>query len=715
LNHFKKLQRELKYYVDGTQIDRVFKAYQLAFEAHSGQKRTSGEPYITHPVAVATILAKMQLDVPTIISALLHDVIEDTPVSKADLVHAFDEEIADLVDGVSKLTQIHFESKAQAQAENFLKMIMAMAKDIRVIVIKLADRLHNMRTLASLSLQKRRRIAQETLDIYTPIANRLGMHAFRLEYEELGFAACYPSRYKVLKKAVKNAHGNRKGIVNEIERSLKDRLKKCQITSFTLQGRQKHLYSIFRKMRDKHLAFAEIMDIYGFRVIVDDMDQCYRVLGVLHNLYKPIPHRFKDYIAIPKANGYQSLHTTLFGPFGVPVEVQIRSTNMDYLAENGIAAHWLYKSNKTVCSDAQLRAREWIKGIVELQTTTGDSLEFIENVKIDLFPDEVYVFTPKGNIMEMPAGATLVDFAYAIHSDIGDTCIGAKVNKRLTSLNTPLASGQTVEIITAPKAQPNPAWLNFVTTGKAKSRIRHFIKSQQHSESQVLGKNLIDQAYESLTQRSQVELQTEHYKKVAERLDLPSSEVLFQEVGLGNRMAILVAQQLQQVSSETDINPSPPVTESVSEGVVQPLEISGTEGLVMHYSRCCRPIPGDHIIGVIDPGQGMFVHTEECPILAKIQNNSPEKIIPLVWQVNQGVDFLVDVVVEALNQRGVLASITQDIARMDSDIHTFSAEESDTTYCKIHMTIYVKNRKHLAQIFKQMRHIKYILKVTRRV
>jgi guanosine-3',5'-bis(diphosphate) 3'-pyrophosphohydrolase len=711
LKYFKRLQKELTHYLEPEQVASIADAYQLAHDAHSSQKRSTGEPYITHPVAVASILAAMRLDPQTIMAALLHDVIEDTEVGKAELAAKFGEEVAELVDGVSKLTQIHFESRAEAQAENFRKMIMAMAKDIRVIIIKLADRLHNMRTLDSLKVEKKRRIAQETLDIYAPIANRLGMHAFRLEYEELGFVASYPLRHRVLDKAVNNARGNRKGIISEIEKKLKERLKKSKIQPFSLKGREKHIYGIFKKMRNKHLSFSEIMDIYGFRVIVDNVDECYRVLGALHNLYKPIPKRFKDYIAIPKANGYQSLHTTLFGPFGVPVEVQIRSNEMDYMAENGIAAHWLYKTNDSVCSDAQERAREWIKGVVEIQQSTGSSLEFIENVKIDLFPDEVYVFTPNGNIMEMPSGATLLDFAYAIHSDIGDSCIAAKVDKRLTPLSTPLASGETVEIITAPGAAPNPSWLTFVTTGKAKSRIRHYIKSQQRDESEQLGRKLVERAFEHVT-GEKLMLTSGQYAAVAQKLELASESDLFQAVGLGNRMAVLVAEQLQQIMGESTGNASSDSSESENPG---PLKISGTEGLVVHYSRCCHPIPGDRIVGVIDPGQGMFVHNELCSVLEEIINVNPEKILPLVWEDSMEGDFLVDVVIEALNHRGILGSVAEVISSMNSDIKYFSAEEHDDNYCSIQLTIYIKDRVHLAKIFKRIRHAKDILKITRRV
>jgi guanosine-3',5'-bis(diphosphate) 3'-pyrophosphohydrolase len=470
------LRNELKTYIDDEQLLLIEEACLLGEKAHEGQKRHTGEPYITHPFSVATILAEMRMDPPTIIAAILHDVLEDTAVIKQELIDLFGKEVADLVDGVTKLTQIEFESRAEAQAENFRKMMMAMARDIRVILIKLADRLHNMRTLGSLPRKKRRRLAKETLEIFAPIANRLGMHAFRVEFEDLGFSALYPMRYRILRDAVNKAHGNRQEIMETIDQEIQKSFTKNNIRARSLTNREKHLYSIYKKMHDKHLSFSEVMDVYGFRVIVDKVDTCYRVLGALHNIYKPITQRFKDYIAIPKANGYQSLHTTLFGPYGVPIEVQIRTEEMHKMAEYGISAHWLYKTEKSVFGEAQLRAKEWLKGVLEMHKNSKNSLEFIENVKIDLFPDEVYVFTPKGTILELPQGATPVDFAYAIHSDIGNTCVAAKLDRRLAPLSTQLTNGQQVEIITATGARPNPTWLSFVVTGKARSNIKHILK-----------------------------------------------------------------------------------------------------------------------------------------------------------------------------------------------------------------------------------------------
>jgi len=476
LKYFKKLRKELDRYLDQDSLGSVERAYQFAAHAHAAQTRHTGEAYIVHPVAVAMILAKMRLDQQTIIAALLHDVLEDTLVQKEQLVRLFGDEVADLVDGLSKLTSIEFETRAQAQAENFQKMIMAMAKDIRVILVKLADRLHNMRTLEAVPEEKRHRIVKETLEIYAPIANRLGINEIRVAYEELAFEALYPNRYRVLQKTVKKVTGNRSGILSDIEKSLNDRLIECQLPPAKISSRQKHVYSIYKKMRDKQLSFSEVMDIYGFRIVVESVDMCYRVLGAFHTLYKPMHQRFKDYIAIPKSNGYQSLHTTLFTSYGVPLEIQIRTESMDQLAEHGIAAHWLYKSGEKISDQVYLQTRAWISTMLELQKNSDSSLDFIETVKTDLFPHDVYVFTPQGEILELPEGATAVDFAYAIHSDIGHRCVGVKIDKQLMPLSTILKSGQTVEIIRAPSAQPSRAWYDFVVTGKAKSSIRHYLK-----------------------------------------------------------------------------------------------------------------------------------------------------------------------------------------------------------------------------------------------
>ena len=702
---FEILRDEINQYLSHDQVAEVEKAYLFAKEAHGPQTRYTGEPYITHPIAVAQILAQMRMDAPTIMAAILHDVVEDTPINQPEIVEKFGKEVADLVDGVTKLTQIHFENYAQAQAENFRKMVMAMTGDIRVILVKLADRLHNMRTLYGLPPDKRRRISLETLEIFAPIANRLGMHMFRIELEDLGFASLYPMRYKVLKEAVAKALGNRQEIMEIIDHQIRDNLKKGSIPSVTLSSREKHLYSIYKKMHEKHLSFSEIMDVYGFRIIVDKVDTCYRVLGVLHNLYKPIAQRFKDYIAIPKANGYQSLHTTLFGPYGVPIEVQIRTEEMHKMAENGIAAHWLYKTEKKVFHDAQSRTREWLQGILEMDKSSRNSLEFIENVKIDLFPDEVYVFTPKGQIIELPAGATPVDFAYAIHSDIGNTCVAARLDKRLSPLSTPLVSGQQVEVITAPGARPNSAWLNFVVTGKARSKIKHYLKKQQREESIELGKRLIEKA---------LHVYAVHLDQIAEPIllsivttsHLESISHLFEEVGIGNRPALLVAKQIAKLMGETIKK------ENLEEKAIQPLMVKGTEGLVISFAKCCRPIPGDDIAGLIKIGQGIEVHMIHCPHLEKY-HHLPDKYVPLLWEEKIEGDFSVDLKVDLVNRRGSLASLTLAISEAESNIENIRAQESDRHHFNVDITISVRNRSHLARILRKIRKRKDVLRVLR--
>lgn len=704
MGEFEQLRIELKNYLDDSRIKAIEEAYLYAKKAHEGQKRHTGDAYITHPIAVALILAQIRMDPPTIIAAILHDVIEDTCIEKGDVIERFGKEVADLVDGVTKLTQIEFESRAQAQAENFRKMVMAMARDIRVILVKLADRLHNMRTIECLPPEKRHRIALETLEIFGPIANRLGMHAFRLEFEDLGFAALYPMRYRIVKEAVKKARGNRQEIMEVIDKEIRKSLKTANIPSFTLVGREKHLYSIYKKMHDRHLSFSEIMDVYGFRVIVDKVDTCYRVLGVLHSLYKPLIQRFKDYIAIRKANGYQSLHTTLFGPYGVPIEVQIRTEEMHKMAEYGISAHWLYKTEKSLFGDAQQRAKEWLKGVLEMHNSSKNSLEFIENVKIDLFPDEVYVFTPKGSILELPAGATPVDFAYTIHSDIGNTCVAAKLDKRLAPLSTPLISGQQVEIITSPGARPNPAWLNFVVTGKARSNIKHFLKKQKRDESIELGRRLVEKALHTfgldLTQ-----IPTEHVHAVIEAAKLDSEGHLYEEIGLGNRTAILLAKQLAKLNNTSDETP-------LTNDDHLPLAIKGTEGIVVTYAKCCRPIPGDHIGGYIDPGHGLIVHVEHCPKLEKFHHNV-DKYVPLRWEEKVQGDFPVDLKIEILNLRGSLAGLAYAISNSESNIENINAEEVDGRYFLVNLTVTVRDRVHLARIMRKIRKTPNVIRVIR--
>jgi len=602
------LADRLSTYLGPDQVNLVRRAYFYAEQAHDGQRRRSGEAYVTHPLAVANILADMHMDHQSLMAAMLHDVIEDTGIPKEALIAQFGETVAELVDGVSKLTQMNFETKAEAQAENFQKMAMAMARDIRVILVKLADRLHNMRTLEVLAGEKRRRIAKETLEIYAPIANRLGMHSMRVEFEDLGFKAMHPMRSERIRAAVRRARGNRNEIVEKIEQSLIHCLEREGLEG-EVMGREKHLFSIYKKMRGKRKAFNEIMDVYAFRIVVDKADTCYRVLGAVHSLYKPLPGRFKDYIAIPKANGYQSLHTTLFGMHGVPIEIQIRTREMEEMANNGIAAHWLYKSNEgEPTKGTHARARQWVKGVLELQQRAGNSLEFIESVKIDLFPDEVYVFTPKGSIMELPKGSTAVDFAYAVHTDVGNTCIACRVNRRLAPLSQALESGSTVEIVTAPGARPNPAWLNFVVTGKARTHIRHALKLQRRSESINLGERLLNKVLTGF-ETSLDAISPERIRVVLGEYNKDVIEDLLEDIGLGNRMAYVIARRL--LASDGEQAPT-------AEG---PLAIRGTEGLVLNYAKCCTPIPGDPIVGHLSAGKGMVVHLDTCRNIAEIRHN----------------------------------------------------------------------------------------------
>ena len=706
MTQFSELKEELSQYLSDEQIDIVHEAYLFAEKAHEPQKRSSGEPYITHPTTVALLLAKSRMDYQSIAAALLHDVLEDTEMPKEALAERFGEEVADLVDGVSKLTQINFETRAEAQAANFRKMMMAMAQDIRVILIKLADRLHNMRTLGHLPPAKRHRIAKETLDIYAPIANRLGMRVFRDEFYELGFQMLYPLRYNIIKNAVKKAYGNRKEIVTIIDGSLNSSLRESGITQYSLYGREKNFYSIYRKMREKHLKFSEVMDVYAYRIVVENADQCYRVLGAVHNSYKPVPERFKDYIAIPKANGYQSLHTTLFGPYGVPIEIQIRTEQMDKMAENGISAHWLYKSTDQVVNQAQLRAREWIKGVLEIQQSAGDSLEFIENVKIDLFPDEVYVFTPSGDIMELPNGATAVDFAYAVHSDIGNSCVAVKIDRRLVPLSTQLKSGQAIEVVTAPGASPNPAWLNFVVTGKSRSNIRHFLKKQQSNESIGLGQRLLDSALMKLD-LSLDKISDEQKETIVKALALKTFDQLFEEIGLGNQMAPIIAQRLQHPDKEgADL-------EIHSEDGQEELVIKGTEGMAVTFANCCYPIPGDPVQGILTMGHGIVVHTENCLNTAEIRRKHPEKCIAIRWEEGVRGEFQVGIAIEMENRRGTLATLALALADAESNIDDVKITEHDGRYATINVLITLRGRVHLARILRRLRQISYISKIYR--
>ncbi|HLR16917.1 MAG TPA: RelA/SpoT family protein [Alcanivoracaceae bacterium] len=696
----RNLEKRLSSYLSEEQIAQVVRAYEFAKVAHEGQYRRSGDPYITHPLAVAHILTDMHMDHESLQAAMLHDVIEDTGVTKEKLAREFSPEVAELVDGVSKIAQIKFESKAEQQAENLRKMILAMTRDIRVILVKLADRLHNMRTLHVMRPDKRARIAMETLEVYAPIANRLGMYNMRVEYEDLGFNAIHPMRSRMIANAVKAARGHRREFLS----TLKDTIENClaeEGIEARILAREKHLYSIYTKMKEENKAFDEIMDIYGFRILVDKVDTCYRVLGVVHNYFTPIPGRFKDYIAIPKANGYQSLHTTLKARSGVPIEIQIRTEEMEAMANNGIAAHWLYKSDEgESAARSNSRAQAWMGRLLEMQQKAGDSMEFIENVKVDLFPDEIYVFTPKGEIKELPVDATPVDFAYAVHTKVGNTCTSALIDGNPATLSTRLHSGQTVTIMTDKAATPNPTWLNFVVTGKARSSIRHHLKNQKREDSIYLGGRLLNQALsvyrltldEIDEERIQEELSVHHYSTVDE---------LLEDIGLGNRLAPLVARDLSAAESLPSFE------------VSTPLAIRGTEGMLVTYAKCCYPLPGDGIMGHLSSGRGIVVHRDNCNnLLAELRSN-PEKCLALYWENDIEQVFSAGLRMELRNKKGVLATLASTFSEMGSNIETITMTEKDAMVSVIEITISVKDRVQFARIIKRLRKNETVIRIGR--
>jgi RelA/SpoT family (p)ppGpp synthetase len=695
-----QLVGKLENYLPPEQVELVQEAYEAANAAHRGQRRLSGEPYITHPVAVAGILADLHLDGQTLCAALLHDVIEDTPTAKDEILGRFGREVANIVDGVSKLDKVQFKSREEAQAESFRKMILAMVRDIRVIIVKLADRTHNMRTLGSVPVPKRRRIAQETLDIYAPIADRLGIHAIKLELEDLGFKTLYPQRYKVLERELKRARGNQKEFLPKITGNIAAALKKSALAA-RVEAREKHLYSIYQKMRRKRVPLAQVIDVYGLRIIVDSVDTCYRALGAIHGLYKPMPGRFKDYIAIPRLNGYQSLHTTLFGPNGLPIEVQIRTDDMHRLAETGIAAHWKYKGGEEGGASQQERAREWLNSLMQMQEG-GNSEEFFESVKVDLFPDKVYVFTPKGDILRLPRGATCVDFAYAVHTGVGNRCVACKIDRRLVPLRTALRNGQTVEIITAKGAQPNPAWANFVVTAKARAAIRAFLKTMKQGEAIELGRRLLNQALGEF-KLTLKKMDSAAIDAAAHELGFASATELYENIGLGERLAPLVARGLLPAES---------VGSGVEGAGKAALAIAGTEGLVVSYARCCFPIPNDPIIAYLSTGRGVVIHRGNCGNLSG-WHKQPEKWLPVSWQKQLEREFASEIKVEVANRVGVLAAIAAKIAATDTNISHVSVVERDGDSSTLTFELQVKNRQHLAQVIRAIRAMPDILSVQR--
>ncbi len=699
---------ELEPYMDEEQIKHVYQAYLFGAHAHEGQYRMTGEPYIYHPIAVARILAEMHVDSRTIVAAILHDVIEDTPSSKEQVAEEFGADVAELVDGVSKLTKIETKDKQEQQAENIQKVLLAMARDIRVIMIKLADRLHNMRTLGVMRPDKKRRIAKETLEIYAPIAQRLGINTLRVELEDLGFQSMYPYRYAVLKQAINNVSGHRKEIINKLDSAINNRLAELDIDGEVF-ARKKHLYSLYKKMKTKRLPFKKVFDVYAIRVIVHTVDSCYRVLGVVHNLFKPIPGRFKDYIAIPKGNGYQSLHSAMYGPHAIPMEVQIRTREMEEFAEAGIAAHWLYKTGEGSHGHqgAQARARDWLTGLLEMQQQAGNPVEFLDNVKLDLFPDEIYVYTPDGDVIKLPKGSTPVDFAYAVHTGVGNTCVAAKLDHQFAPLNTPLYSGQTVEIVTSPMARPNPVWLNYVVSVRARNNIRNYLKSLKAGEALAQGTRLMNRCLKVYS-TSLGELESSHVDKVLEEFHFKRLDELLIDVGLGNRPPSLVARSLLP-----DLrNEESEAFEAQSVQSLAPLAISGTEGMVVSYAKCCYPIPNDHIVGVFNKGRGIVIHRQGCNNIESLQH-APDHLVDVTWMDDIEGEFTTRVCAEVRNESGVLARLAAGVSEEDANIEGVDIEDRDGLISHITFTLSVTDRQHLAAVVRRLRIMPPVEKIWR--
>ncbi len=698
-DEFEPLLTELEAYLPEEDIAGILAAHEFSAKAHEGQERLSGEPYITHPIAVAKILAGLHLDAGSIKAALLHDVLEDTPHTLRDIEKEFGRGVALLVNGVSKLDKLHFDSAAEAQAESFRKMLLAMVKDLRVILVKLADRLHNMQTIDALEPEKRRRIAKETLEIYAPIANRLGIYSLKVELEDLGFKTYCPFRYRVLERTLRKASGSQKQFLRKIESKLRKNLADQGIEG-KLVAREKHLYGIYSKMRKKHIHLSDIVDVFGLRIIVADIDSCYRVLGLVHQLYRPMPGRFKDYISIPRVNSYQSLHTTLFGPGGTPLEVQIRTEEMDRVAERGIAAHWQYKAVDKNIYNAEARAREWLTGLMEMQKA-ANSEEFLETVKVDLFPDKVYVFTPKGDILRLPRGATAVDFAYAVHTDVGNRCVAAKIDRRLVPLKTTLRNGETVEILTARGAKPNPTWVNFVTTAKARNAIRAYLKGLRRDEARELGRRLLSQALRpySLNLRR---LRKAQLERLLSELNVEDMEDVYEQLGLGERLAPILAGLLaqQEISEDGEIADKR-----------KPLDIAGTEGLLVAYARCCNPIPGDEIIGFMSTGRGIVIHRTSCNNVVEDRNH-PTKWIPVDWRRGIKGEFQSEIHVRMMNRVGLLAEVAGRISATQSNIDNVTVE-ADGDASTLSFRLNVRDRRHLAQVIRSLRANPGVVRVSR--
>lgn len=690
------LEKRLSDYLPPDQVARVRRAYEVGARAHAGQTRKSGEAYITHPVAVAGILAELRLDAETLCAAILHDALEDTPLPRADIEREFSPTVAELVDGVTKLDKLQFRDRQEAAAESFRKMMLAMARDLRVILIKLADRLHNMRTLDAMAAESRRRIARETLEIYAPIAQRLGMNKVKAELQDLGFRALYPNRHAAISRRIASQPVMRREALATIEAQLAQRLAQEGLRH-TLVSRVKSPWSIYTKMKQENKSLEQVLDVFGFRIVVPTVMQCYHALGAVHSLYKPLDARFRDFIAIPKANGYQSLHTVLFGPYGAPVEVQIRTEDMDLVAERGIAAHWVYKVAGTSGSAAQARAQDWVRNLMDSQQSAGSSLEFLENVKVDLFPDEVYLFTPKGDILSLPRNATALDFAYAVHTDVGNHAVAARLDKKLVPLRQKLASGQSVEVITAPSAVPSPQWLEFVVSSKARTAIRHYLKRLEHEDAVDLGHRMLDRALEAMD-HSLDRVGTERLEHLLSELRYRRLEELLADIALGNRMPAQVARLLVQEGDELPL----PATRTRSPG--ERIMITGSERGVLSFAQCCHPIPGDEIMGYLSAGKGVVVHRTDCPNVAEYRK-APERCVPMAWDREVQGDYRVALRIEVENKPGVLAQVAAAVAESNSNIDAVEYRERDVSVSVMEFSIEVRNRKHLADVIRRIRRL----------
>lgn len=694
------LSKKLSDYLEPKQIEQVNKAFEFANEAHSGQFRTSGDPYVSHPIAVANILSSFHMDEDSLSAAMLHDVIEDCGVPKKVIEEQFNKNVANLVDGVSKLDQLNITSRTEAYAENFQKMILAMAKDIRVIVVKLADRLHNMRTIEYLDLEKQKRKAKETLEIYAPIAHRIGMNNVYRELEDRSFKVLYPTRYRQLRTALKKNRGSQKRLLEKIKETLEKKLVDQGIPS-SVEGREKHTYSVYRKMKESGRSFEEIMDVCAFKVIVDSADNCYKALGVVHSIFKPIEGRFKDYISIPKSNGYQSIHTVVVGLHGQPIEIQIKTEGMNEMAENGIASHWIYKMGEGTETNPQQKARRWVADLLEMRDNFESSEEFIESVKTDIFPDEIYVFTPEGEIIQLGEGSTAIDFAYAVHTDIGHHCRACRINRKLAPLSVPLESGQTIEILRDKIPQTSPAWLNFVATSRARNNIRHYLSNLKISEARKLGKKLLDQSlgYQNVKLRH---LKKDELREALDALGVRSLNKLLEEIGLGKRVGNVVSRQMISVLNKESHE---------GDSSILALEITGTEGLIVNYATCCKPIPGDSVIGHFT-SSGLVVHQERCKNILSVRED-PTQCFPVNWHQELDREFSTDIKILASDETGLLATMASAITSSAINIVSINTQELDLGHVGFTLTLQVKGRDQLATLIRKLKTLKNILSIHR--